>query len=70
MLPKSPLRSLERPNRAAFDGGSSSERGIERRSSAKTVESWPWIDYPIRAGTAKTEILACKPRLATLALVN
>ena len=54
---KSPLRLLERRNRAAFDGRSSSERGIERGSSAKTVASWPWVGYAVRARTVKKEIL-------------
>ena len=56
-MPKSPLRLLERRNRAAFDGRSSSERGIERGSSAKTVASWPWVGYAVRARTVKKEIL-------------
>ena len=61
MLPKSPLRSPERRNRAAFDGRSSRERGIERgRSgrSAKTVASRRRIAYPVRAMKAKMVILA------------
>ena len=57
MLPKSPLRSPERRNRAAFDGRSSRERGIERGRSAKTVASQRRIAYPVRAMKAKMEIL-------------
>ena len=57
MLPKSPLRSPERRNRAAFDGRSSRERGIERGRSAKTVASRRRIAYPVRAMKAKMVIL-------------
>ena len=32
--------------------------GIERGSSAKTVASWPWNGYPVRARTVKKETLA------------
>ena len=41
-----------------IDGQSSSERGIEGGSSAKTGASRPWIGYPARARTVKKEILA------------
>ena len=58
VLPKSPLRSPERRNRATFDGQSSSERGIEGGSSPRTGASRPWIGYPARAKMAKKEILA------------
>ena len=61
MLPKSPLRSPERRNRAAFDGRSSRERGIERGRSAKTVASRRRIAYPVRAMKAKMVILATTP---------
>ena len=57
MLPKSPLRSPERRNRAAFAGRSSRERGIERGRSAKTVASRRRIAYPVRAMKAKMVIL-------------
>ena len=56
-MPKSPLRSPERLNRAAFDGRSSRERGIERGRSAKTVASRRRIAYPVRAMKAKMVIL-------------
>ena len=56
-MPKSPLRSPERRNRAAFDGRSSRERGIERGRSAKTVASRRRIAYPVRAMKAKMVIL-------------
>ena len=53
-----PPRSLERRNRAGFDGRSSSERGVKHGSSAKTIASQPWVGYAVRARKAKTEILA------------
>ena len=40
-----------------FEGRSGSERGTERGSSAKTVAPQAAVGYPIRARTAKKEIL-------------
>ena len=57
VLPKSPLRSPERYDRAAFEDRSGGERSTERGRGAKTVASQPWIGYPSCARTAKTEIL-------------
>ena len=53
VLPKSPLWSPERHDRAAFEGRSGGERSTERESSAKTVASQPWIADSIRAGMPK-----------------
>ena len=57
VLPKSPLRLLERRNRAAFAGRSSSERSPNGEVVRKPLYGGPWIGYPVRARTAKKEIL-------------
>ena len=57
VLPKSPLRLLKRRNRAAFDGRSSSERSPNGEVVRKTLYGGPWTGYPVRARTAKKEIL-------------
>ena len=56
-MPKSPLRLLKRRNRAAFDGRSSSERSPNGEVVRKPLYGGPWVGYPVRARTAKKEIL-------------
>ncbi len=56
-MPKSPLRLLKRRNRAAFDSRSSSERSPNGEVVRKPLYGGPWIGYPVRARTAKKEIL-------------
>ena len=43
---------------STIEGRNGSEKSIERDSTAKTVASQPWLDYPSCAGMAKMEILA------------
>ena len=61
-MPKNPLRLLKRRNRAAFDGRSSSERSPNGEVVRKPLYGGPWIGYPVRARTAKKEILVIGPR--------
>ena len=56
MLPKSPLRSPERRNRAAFDGRNGSERSIDRERRTNILHPSRGLEYPDRGGMAKTEI--------------